>query len=143
VSLPDQTEIIEIASLSDRLGSARLAYAARAVGKEKALVAAAEAGAYLLADELCQKLRLEGLEIPGNGELSALSPNRWRPGLTGLPEGTEVCGLILSPEQEKRLTAFAGGGHSPGELFRLAEHFFFEQPLKVAIRYTAPRFKPS
>jgi hypothetical protein len=135
------SEIIELASLADRQGSARLAFAARAVGEAGAAEAAAAAGPYLLADDLCQKLRLEGLSLPENGELRALSPNRWRPGLNGLPEGAEVCGLILSREQEKKLAALAPAGASPEKLFRIAEHLFFEEPLKVAIRYTAPRFK--
>lgn len=143
MSLPGKIEIIEIPSLADRQGSARLAFAARAVGEAEASAAAHEAGSYLLADDLCQKLRLEGLELPGNGELGALSPARWRPSLSGLPAGAEVCGLELSREQERRLARFARAGESPEKLFRLAEHLFFEEPLKVAIRYTAPRFKPS
>lgn len=141
MSLPAQSETIELASLADRQGSARLAFAAKAVGEEAALAAAAEAGLYLLADDLCQKLRLEGLELPENGELAALSPSRWRAGVSGLPEGAEVCGLVLSREQEKRLARFAQAGDSPEKLFRIAEHLFFDQPLKVRVRYTAPRFK--
>lgn len=136
-----QSEIIELASLADRQGSARLAFAAQAAGMEAALAEAKAAGLYLLADDLCQKLRLEGLNLPENGELAALSPARWRPGLQGLPEGAEVVGVIFSREQEKRLAAFAPAGLAPETLFRLAEHLFFEEPLKVAIRYTAPRFK--
>lgn len=137
----EYSEIIELASLASRQGSARLAFAAKAVGEERAMEAAAEAGPYLLADDLCQKLRLEGIDLPGNGELRALSPSRWQPALKGLPEGAEVCGLLLSREQEKALAKFARSGDSPEKLFRIAEHLFFEEPLKVAIRYTAPRFK--
>lgn len=138
-----EDQIIELASLADRQGSARLAFAARAIGEAGALAAALEAGPYLLADDLCQKLRLEGLDLPGNGEFRALSPHRWHLSLDGLPEGAEIRGLILSREQEKRLAGFAGAGHSPEMLFRIAERLFFEEPLKVAIRYTAPRFKRS
>lgn len=139
----ENTGIIELASLADRQGCARLAFAAKAVGEAEAAKAAAAAGPYLLADDLCQKLRLEGLELPENGELAALSPGRWRPGLNGLPAGAQITGLILSREQEKKLAAFAPAEASPERLFRIAEHLFFDEPLKVAIRYTGPRFKPS
>jgi hypothetical protein len=139
----EESETIELASLAERQGSARLAFAANAVGEEKALAAANAAGPYLLADELCQKMRLEGLVLPENGELRALSPSRWRKGVKPLPDGAEISGLVLSREQEKSLAAFAPAGASPELLFRIAEHLFFEEPLKVTIRYTAPRFKPS
>lgn len=138
----ESSEIIELPSLASRKGSARLAFAARAVGEQGALAQAAEAGSYLLADELCQKLRLEGLELPENGEVRALSPRRWRAGLNGLPAGAEVLGLVLSREQEILLARFAKAEESPARLLQIAEHLFYEEPLKVTVRYTAPRFKP-
>lgn len=139
--LPHDCELFELPPLADRNGSARLAYADQAAGTKAVDQAVAAAGPYLLADELCADLRLKGLDLPADGEFRALSPTRWRREVAVLPEGVEVRGLILAPAEEKLLTRLGARPQSPSELLQIAEHVFFERPLKVAVRYTAPRFK--
>jgi hypothetical protein len=138
--LPPGCTLFELPSLAARKGSARLRAVEEVLGAEGARRAARAAGPYLLSDELCRKLRLEGLEI--EEELSALSPSRWEPGLPASPPEAELVGILLEPNQRKRLLRFAPALGSPQAALSVAERFFYERPLKLIVRYTAPRFKP-
>jgi hypothetical protein len=51
-------------------------------------------------------------------------------------------GILLHQDRRKQLLRFASGLRRPEEILSVAEHFFYEQPLKLIVRYTAPRFKP-
>jgi hypothetical protein len=135
-------EWFELSALERRRGAARLAELAALLGAENAQRATALAGPYLLADELAKQLRLEGLELPANGELRALSAEHWESRVAALPEGAEVCGLDLSPEQKRVFRAATKGRpiESPAEALKIAEHLFYGESLKVAVRYTGPRF---
>lgn len=143
--LPAGAEIFPLPALASRRGAHRLAVLTAVLGREQALAAAAKAGAYLLEDDLCRKLKLLGLVLPASGELRALSPAAWRP-LTDpeLPEGAEIRGLLLAQREQQALLAFLrkvrAEPASPAELVRWAEEYFFAEELKVIVRYTAPRF---
>jgi hypothetical protein len=143
LELPEGATCLELPSLASRRGSRRLAVVEGVLGVSGAAVAAGTAGKYLLDDNLARGLRLKGVELPESGELSCLSPERWRSGLPdGLPESVEVLGLLLSREQRFQLQSFLQGRSVPTgarDLLELAEHFFYEDSLKLAVRYTGPR----
>ena len=84
-----------------------------------------------------------GTGIPLNGEVVALSPDRWRLHVAqGLPASAEPVGIVLTKMQRERLLAFLGSRlpHNPAQALLFAEKFFYGDSLKVAVRYTAPRF---
>lgn len=142
-SLPEGADWFELPSLEERRGSARLAEVAAIVGAEGAKLAAQRAGPYLLADSLVRELQLQGIALAEEGELPALSPPRWRPALEqGLPENAQVLGIHLSSSSLAAFTSFLGAARpeSAAGLVELAEHFFYRDSLKVALRYTGPRF---
>ncbi len=144
--LPEGCSLFEIPALALRRGKMRLQVVQRILGPSEAQLAVEKAGPYLLADELCQNLRLRGLELPENGEVPCLSPNRWQENIATLPLEAEVFALFLSDSQEKALKNFFHDWQQPQNLsqfLEIAQHFFYEESLKVAVRYTAPRFKPS
>jgi hypothetical protein len=139
---PSGTQVFELASLADRRGATRLAVVQEVLGNQASHSAAA-AGSYLLEDDLCTKLRMAGVDLPTDGELSCLSARRWSMDAPALPAGVEILGLCLEARRRKEFLSFLQGRPAPGsplQLLAIAEHFFYSQSLKVLIRYTAPRF---
>jgi hypothetical protein len=113
------------------------------LGPSMAKAAALRAGPFQLEDSLRERLLLEGLSIQPDGELTCLSPGAWRAEAGGLPKNAHVEGILLEPGKERVFVSFVSRWRKPesaGELLALAEHFFFQDSLKVAIRYTEPRF---
>lgn len=141
---PKGAECLVLSSLAQRTGAKRISLASEVVGRDQALAAAAKAGLYLLEDELADKLLLDGLSLPKSGELVALSPSRWRATeVPCLPQGAELLGLVLERGQEAQLKMFVRKQPptSAEAMIAIAEHLFFYDSLKVAFRYTEPRFK--
>lgn len=137
---PPGTEVFPLPALAAETGGQRRRELERVIGSANAASALAEAAPYLLADELCRELRLKGLDLPENGAIPCLDPAGWaRVEATVVPEG--VRGLQLDIARQRDLRSFLGRREprSVAELVRIARHFFYEEPLKLLVPYTAPR----
>lgn len=136
-SLPPASGYVELPALSSEKGAARLAAAANVVGNAPAQRLAHEAGPYLLDDKLALRLKLQGLSLGRGGEISALSPNKWPAGVAPAAVPAEAFAVLLEAGQRRRFLAFLHSNGHPDiplvDLIRLARHFFYEEPVKVAV----------
>ncbi len=156
VPLPHGLSFVVLHHASGELGAERLGAAAEVLGERGARDAAENLGRYELDDESARRLGLAGAQPGPEGEVPALSPSRWaeQPEAdtwaqlqTRLSEGAEIVGLVLSRSQRESFLRFLTRNHgneaeslTAEKAVRLARHFFFQEPLVVVLRHTAPRF---
>ncbi len=141
--LPDGLAIQEVPSLAAEIGYLRIDEAEKILGKENLQRAVKRVGPYLLEEELTEKLRMKGLTLPADGECKSLSAQRWPRSLPSGEFSREVIGLLLSSKEQKTFQSVTRGAQdfrSSAEALEFCRHLFFEQNLKVVVRYTAPRF---
>ena len=123
-------------------GASRLKVAARVLGDTTSAKAFAKSlGTYQLENALTQSLRLEGLLLPENGEVAALSPIRWleasadaRPldlvCLEWEERGLELEGILLGAEERAAFFTFLRSSRTkeqlgPWQMALVFEHFSF------------------
>lgn len=142
-SVPKGCEARELPALAAVKANARLEILKSVVGAQGPK-AAKDAGLYLLEDKLALELKLQGLNLPKNGEVPSLSPARW-PELAAddepVPEGAR--GLLLEPAAVRRLRTFLRASGARGslgalDLIHLARHFFYEEPVKIVVPTRTP-----
>jgi hypothetical protein len=117
---------------------ARLAEAARVLGSRGAAeTAARHAGRYELDEACLRTLGLAGIELGENGELPALSPERWAELPEPAPQSGELIGLLLTAPQREAFSRFLARNHvsnpSAERLVAIARHYFTDS-LNVVIR---------
>jgi len=140
---PEGFQCVELPSLSEEMGAERMERLRRLLGSEGAVRAAKRVGPYLLDEELTERLKMKGLDLPDDGELSALSANRWPKTPSTVEKIQCVAGVVLSDSQKKTFQSVLRGSLkilSAEESLELCRHLFFDQKLKVVVPYTAPRF---
>ena len=129
-------------SAEGEMARARLEEAASILGKQNAELTASRFGAYELADSLVEELRLLGLSVPENGEISSLSPNRWHfhegeRSLSEVRAAGHLHAVLLHPEQKRAFLDFLRRNHvsvSVEEGVEIARHFFFSEAISVLVR---------
>ncbi len=146
-SKPDGLFCVELPSLLEEMGAERVQSLKRLLGSEGAERATKRIGPYLLDEELTEKLKMKGLDLPEDGEFAVLSANRWSKTSLNTSPKTEmlpsIAGVVLSDSQRKTFQSVLRGSQktlSVEESLELCRHLFFDQKLKVVVPYTAPRF---
>lgn len=137
--LPAGCRSVPLESFVAEQSRERLAEAARVLGSEEAAHSAARlAGRYELDEETHRVLGLAGASLHANGELPALSPERWADLPVAAPHGGTELGLLLNEAQEQAFTRFLARNHvrdpAPERAILLARHFFTGEPALVVIR---------
>ena len=112
-------EFIQIPCLFEEISSMRYQRCQELLGtKRQAQDMARKFGPFLLEESLVRELRLKGLDLPNDGELSVLSPTSWiqlssekAPSMVELKksfeaEGKLLLGLVLSKPEKKRFLDF-------------------------------------
>lgn len=145
-SIPEGFHAIELPSLSDEQAACRYKSLRQILGPNAADRAAKRVGPYLLDEELTEKLKMKGLDLPEDGELKALSANRWPREIAQVEELSSMTGVILTESQRKTFQSVMRLRRTPLSVtdgLELCRHLFFEQKVKVVVPYTAPRFHQS
>ncbi len=134
---------------ADESGEKRLAVAEELLGRESSHSIARKLGAYELEESLALKIQLEGIALGKEGEIPALSPNRWgrfpealsrQELLDAISEGgLEIAGLIMSEENAATFGRFLAArkikeSAPPEKIAALARHFFHGQPINLVLR---------
>ena len=137
--LPAGCRSVPLESIVAEQARARLAEAARVLGSEEAAFSAARvAGRYELDAETHRMLGLAGVALHANGELPALSPERWAELPAPAPHGGAELGLLLNEAEAQAFTRFLARNHvsdpAPDRAILLARHFFTGEPPLLVIR---------
>lgn len=142
-STPNGFSCVELPSLSEQMGAERVQRLRRLLGPEGAERAVKRIGPYLLDEELTEKLKMKGLDLPEDGEFFALSANRWAKSSLKEEKLHSIAGVVLTESQRKTFQSVLRGSQktlSEEESLELCRHLFFDQKMKVVVPYTAPRF---
>jgi hypothetical protein len=141
--IPLGGRIVEIPPLASELGAKRIQEVASLVGEKEAKKAVKRVGPYLIEEELAEQLKMRGAKLGKNDEILALSANRW-PDSAEIPAITgEILGFLLDEEAIKTLKSVCVSMDSfedPVSALKFLRHLYFEQSVKVVMRYTAPSF---
>jgi hypothetical protein len=135
--------ILEIPPLAHELGAKRIQEAISLVGENETKKVVKRVGPYLIEEELAEQLKMRGLKLGKGDEVCALSANRW-PFSAELPSiSGEILGFCLSESEKKTLKSVGVSVDSFEDAIialKFLRHLFFEQSVKVVMRYTAPSF---